>query len=310
MYVRRGAAHVEVQAPAKLNLFLEVLGKRPDGFHEIETVMTPVSLFDTLEMFDDPAGELSLGCDFAVGAAYGAAASSADAVPTGADNLVLRALNLLRSRTGARRGARVRLVKRIPVAAGLAGGSTDAAAALAAGNLLWDLKLNSSELADIAASLGSDIPFFFTGGPAVCRGRGERIEPLTATPTLYIVIVKPAEGLSTADVYRACRPAARPAGCNGLVDAWRCGSPNAVGACLHNRLQEAAESLNDCVARTRREFAACGATGHQMSGSGTSYFAVCRNAREARTVAARLAARRVGRTFVVRTLQRCAPFVV
>src|SRR5437868_13034664 len=138
---------VVVWAPAKVNLHLEILGKRPDGFHQLETLMVAVNLRDTLVLRDDPSGQLSLRCDRAE-------------LSCGPDNLILKAAELLRETTGCQRGARIRLVKRIPVAAGLAGGSTDAAAALSGLNRLWDLGLPTERLVDLSAGLGSDVAFF------------------------------------------------------------------------------------------------------------------------------------------------------
>jgi 4-diphosphocytidyl-2-C-methyl-D-erythritol kinase len=319
MQVRRGPDFVEVRAPAKLNLFLEILGKRSDGFHEIETVMVPVSVFDTLVVRDRPpggegAGRIELEVEAIAGGGSESTAgsrTSADGpasapaaekhVPTDGQNIVVRALEALRRRTGTERGAHVRLVKRIPVAAGMAGGSTDAAAALAAANLAWNLNLPVSALRETAAELGSDIPFFFTGGAALCRGRGERIEPLAGGGVLHFAVVAPPVGLSTAAVYRACRPAAEPTCSRALVDALGSGNPAATARRLHNRLQPAAEGLSDWIERLKNEFARTDCLGARMSGSGTSYFGVCRNARHARRVAAVLAARRLGRTMALRT---------
>ena len=122
-------------------------------------------------------------------------------MPEGPDNLVVRAVELVRRRAGVRRGAKLLLVKRIPAAAGLGGGSSDAAAALVAANEGWRLGRSRDELADWAAELGSDVPFFLAGGPAICRGRGERVEPVAGLGALDFVVVRPPEGLSTAAVY-------------------------------------------------------------------------------------------------------------
>jgi 4-diphosphocytidyl-2-C-methyl-D-erythritol kinase len=314
MHVRRGPDYVEVRAPAKLNLFLEILGKRPDGFHEIETVMVPVSACDTLVVWDDPSGRIELECERIADTSQAASpepmaakiaapneAAAEKEVPTGSDNIVVRALEALRRRAGVASGARVRLIKRIPVAAGMAGGSTDAAAALAAANLVWNLNLSAATLSVVAAELGSDIPFFFAGGAALCRGRGERIEPLAGGGVLHFAVVAPPVGLSTAAVYRACRPAADPHCSAGLVEALGRGDSTGTARRLHNRLQPAAESLSPWIERLKAEFARCDCLGSQMSGSGTSYFGVCRTARHARRVASRLAARGLGRTLAVRS---------
>jgi len=292
MHVRSTDAGLEVLAPAKLNLFLEVLGKRSDGFHEIETLMYPIGLYDTLVFRDDPDGQIRLTCEQA-------GVSRADALPEGADNLVVRAVELVRRRLGVTHGARLRLVKRIPLAAGLAGGSSDAAAARFAADRVWQLGLSRTELAALAAELGSDIPFFLHGGPAVCRGRGEIIERAEGLGSLHFVVARPPVGLSTADVYRACRPSVEPRHVSGLIDTLRRGSLAGAACCLHNALQAAAETLSPWIARLSREFGQLDFLGHRMSGSGTSYFGLCRHARHARRLAAWLRARGVGHVYAV-----------
>jgi 4-diphosphocytidyl-2-C-methyl-D-erythritol kinase len=307
MHIRRGPTHVEVLAPAKLNLFLEVLGKRDDGFHEIETLMTPVSLFDTLTITPTDAPNIELTCESGAAgahriAAHGAAPTSEKLLPEGAENIVVRALETLRRTAGVSRGAQVRLVKRIPLAAGMAGGSTDAAAALAGANVAWNLDWPDERLAETAATLGSDIPFFFARRAAMCRGRGERVEPLAAAPPLDFVVVAPPVGLSTAAVYRSCRPSESPQSATPLVEAWRRGDKPALGQLLYNRLQDAAVQLCEWIDRLAHEFSRFACLGHRMSGSGTSYFALCRDARQARRIAAESAGRGLGQTFAVHTV--------
>ncbi len=309
MHVRSTDAGLEVLAPAMLNLFLEILGKRSDGFHEIETLMYPIGLYDTLVFQDDPGGQVSLTCRQATdqqatdqqATAAGAplVPGAGEDLPAGADNLVVRAVELVRRRLGVTKGARLRLIKRIPLAAGLAGGSSDAAAALFAANRVWRLGLTHEELTALAAELGSDIPFFLHGGPAVCRGRGEIIERTGGLGSLHFVVARPPAGLSTADVYRACRPSPEARRVVGLIDALRRGSLVGAAGCLHNGLQAAAESLSPWIARLSREFGRLDFLGHRMSGSGTSYFGLCRQARQARRFAALLRARGVGRVYAV-----------
>ena len=161
MLIDRYADDLVVWAPAKVNLFLEVLGKRPDGYHEIATLMAAVGLCDTLVFKEEPSGEVRLR-------------SSNSDLSTGPENLVMRAVELVRQHMGSKRGVAIRLIKRIPLAAGLAGGSTDAAATLAGLNQLWRLGLETKDLAGLAAQLGSDVPFFFAAPAAWCTGRGSR----------------------------------------------------------------------------------------------------------------------------------------
>jgi 4-diphosphocytidyl-2-C-methyl-D-erythritol kinase len=300
MHVHRSAVELVIQAPAKLNLFFEVLAKRTDGYHEIETLMCPIDLYDTLHFQEDPHGQLELSCRRVFGA-DGPGGRGLDKLPEGPDNLVLRAIDLVRRRAGVCRGAKLWLVKRIPALAGLGGGSSDAAAALVAANLGWRLGRSREELAEWAAELGSDVPFFLVGGPAICRGRGERVEPLRGVGALDFVVVRPPAGLSTAAVYAACRPAEQPQTVLPLVDALRRGDWREMRRGLLNRLQSTAESMSPWVKRLQEEFSRLNCVGHAMSGSGTSYFGLCHNARHARRCARRLEALGLGAVFAVRS---------
>jgi 4-diphosphocytidyl-2-C-methyl-D-erythritol kinase len=300
MRIHRGAVELVVQAPAKLNLFFEVLSKRSDGYHEIETLMCPIDLYDTLHFQDEPDGELKLRCRGFL-AAGDRSVCAGDRVPEGRDNLVLRAIELVRRRTGVRRGAKLLLVKRIPIAAGLGGGSSDAAAALVAANEGWELGRSREELAQWAAELGSDVPFFLAGGPAVCRGRGERVTPVRGLGIMDFVVVRPPEGLSTAAVYGVCREAAVAQSVLPLIDALRCGDWREVRCRLLNRLQPTAERLSSWVKKLENEFSRLDIVGQGMSGSGTSYFGLCRHARHARRCARRLRSNGRGVVFAVRS---------
>ena len=306
MQIHRDAVEVVIQTPAKLNLFFEVLGKRSDGYHEIETLMCPIGWYDTLCFRETSSEALELECQRGSAAGYPACRVAGDGsgfeeVPRDGRNLVLRAAELVRRRTGTRRGARLRLIKRIPTAAGLGGGSSDAAAALVAANCGWRLGLSLSELAAMAAELGSDVPFFLNRGPAVCRGRGERIEPTHGLGLLNFVVVRPPEGLATAAVYAVCRPAASPRPLQPLLDALRQGNARQAGCLFFNRLQAAAEQLSPWIVRLGRLLAGEDCLGHGMSGSGTAYFGLFRSALQARRVARRLAARRIGCVVAVRS---------
>ena len=319
MHVRRTGSHVEVLTPAKLNLFLEVLARRTDGYHEIETLMAVVGIYDTLTFAALNEDAIELECRWAAG--FAAQLSSRRAarqeaarrlrptsqiddefgdLPTGPDNLAWKAVTLLRKHSGIKRGARIRLVKRIPAAAGLGGASSDAAAALVAANLGWNLGWPNARLADLAAELGSDVRFFLTSGVALCRGRGEKVEPLRSAP-LRVVVVRPPVGLSTPQVYRRCRPASAPASAQKVRQALECGNAAGVARGLVNRLQQPAAELTPWIERLKREFSRQDCLGHQMSGSGSSYFGICRHARHARRVASRLRARQAGTVYAAQT---------
>jgi len=305
MRVTRLAPALEIWAPAKVNLFLEILGKRSDGYHELETLIVPISLYDTLVCEPEPSGDLCLslepGSRGAAETTPGSDAAPAERVPLGSDNLIVRALDKLRTRYGLRNGMRVRLHKRIPLAAGLAGGSTDAAAALWAGNLLWGLNLSRAELQLLAAELGSDVPLFLGEGAALCTGRGEHWTAVEGLASLHLIILCPPEGLSTAAVYRACRPASDLRGAGPLIEALRHGDLGLAGARLHNQLQPAAAGLSPWIDRLADRCRRLPIPGHVMSGSGSSYVALCQGALQARQLAARLRAERLGQVFHVRS---------
>lgn len=308
------------RAPAKINLFLEVLAKRSDGYHEIETLMAPISLFDTLFFSPTTEGKIELACRWAspdgpklqapgyspLDSHHGSSCGSASLhtlgdLPPEKDNLVYRAVALLRERAGVEAGAAMRLVKRIPSAAGLGGASSDAACALLAANDGWGLGWSRPQLMELAAELGSDVSFFLGRGPALCRGRGEQIEPVEGLPRLHVVVVRPPVGLATAHVYAHCRPADTPHRVERLIAALRDGNLAAAGAALVNRLQAPAEALSSQAAQLARELDRLDVGGRQMSGSGSSYFVLCRSARHAQCVAARLRARNLGAFFAAVT---------
>ncbi len=257
-----------VSAPAKVNLHLEVLRRRPDGYHDLETLMVAVGLYDTLEFKDDSTGDVRLSCD-------------RSDLSTGPDNLVWRAVELLRRHASSALGATIRLWKRIPLAAGLAGGSSDAAAALAGLNVLWRLGLSNAELSGLGAELGSDVSFFFAAPAAWCTGRGEIVRPLRLPRPLYFVLACPSVGLSTAEVFRNLAVPDRPASGEAICRAVEAGDVEEIGRRLHNRLQPVAERLCPAVTQLRARLAALNPAGVLMSGSGSTLFALCRDADEA-----------------------------
>jgi 4-diphosphocytidyl-2-C-methyl-D-erythritol kinase len=294
MLIHRLCGAVRVWTPAKINLFLEVLGRRADGYHELATLMVTVGLFDTVEVRENASGDIRLACDH-------------PGLSTGPDNLVCRAVDLVRRRFGARTGIDVRLHKRIPLQAGLAGGSSDAAATLAGLNRLWRLGLDANELSRLGAELGSDVSFFFFGPAAWCTGRGEIVKPLRPGRPLDLVLACPPVGLSTAAVFRQLRlPGQRLEDGEAVRLAFAAGDVNAIGRSLHNRLQEPAEELQPAVARLRQRLVECEPVGVLMSGSGSTVFAVGRDAADALRIARVLHNRReVGEQARVCVVRSC-----
>lgn len=285
MLVQRCGPDWKVLAPAKLNLQFEIIAKRGDGYHEIESLMVPVSLRDEVRFRPTQRSEIHLECRSAMGRDGPARPSC---LPPAADNLVVRAVELLRSRAGVSRGAVIHLIKRIPTAAGLGGGSSDAAAALLAADAAWETRLSEQELHELAAELGSDVPFFLGRSPAICRGRGERVEPVAGLGPLWLVIASPPHGLRTADVFAKARVPALAHTSESLIAALRSRDWRRVGPLLQNRLREAATELSPWIQRLLGCLASEDLIGQQMSGSGSACFGICRSARHAGRVARRL----------------------
>lgn len=293
MIVSESDGLARILAPAKLNLFLEILGRRPDGYHELETLMVAVDLYDTLTFADDPSGQIVLTCDD-------------PGLPAGRDNLVVKAAELLKEASGCSRGASITLEKQIPVRAGLGGGSSDAAAALVGLDRLWGLQTPGAELDALAGALGSDVAFFLHGPAAVGRGRGERVESVGLDRRLDFVLVIPPIGVSTADVYqnleREQTPPERPRPIGPVLEALAHGGPADLGGCLYNRLQPTAERLRPELSRVRdalAELCPSPLGGCLMSGSGSAYFGLACDRNAAEDAAGRLLALGLGQVRVV-----------
>ncbi len=286
---------LEISAPAKVNLFLELLGRRTDGFHEIETVMSSVSLYDRLRFSPRNDSEIELSISYG---SQGSRPKELDEIPVDSRNLICKSLELVRSIANQQgqgnqcsSGMRVHLQKNIPSAAGLGGASSDSAAALVAANHIWNLNWSTERLVEIAAQLGSDIAFFLTGGTAICRGRGEVVTPLIAAPGIPIVIVKPSDSLSTGRVFSNVKLDGETRRSDRFIQRVQAGSPRSIGEDMFNRLQEFAKPLTRQISTIEGEFEKLNCLGHQMSGSGSSYFGVFSNFRTARQAASSLFSR-------------------
>jgi 4-diphosphocytidyl-2-C-methyl-D-erythritol kinase len=310
MDLRRDDFKRSIRAPAKLNLFLDVLGRRGDGFHDLETLMVPIRLADQVSLTPTPSSAQSGDILLDVHTCWPIDSPSLlPVVPVGSDNLVVKSLKLFQERSGSSFGAHVELVKRIPMAAGLGGGSSDAAAALRLANRAWQVNWDDHRLAELAAELGSDIPFVLSQGPAICRGRGERLERLPPLSPLYFVIVKPVDAMGAGEVYNALDaiveqkpPIARGQLNRHIADLYL-GGWHDVGMWMHNRLQAAASLLSPCVDKLRRVFAELGFVAHQLTGSGSAYFGICRHAAHARRLASILRTRQLGLVYATRSCQ-------
>ena len=278
---------VRVRAPAKVNLALGVGAPGRDGYHPLATVFHAVGLFDEVSV---EAAEPGTGVSVRL------AGAAQDGVPLGSDNLAVRAALLHAERTGAPPDLRLSLTKAIPVAGGLAGGSADAAATLVGCDALRRTALSRTALHELAAALGSDVPFALAGGTAVGSGRGERLTPVLARGSYSWVLATAAQGLSTPAVYRELdrlRDGSRvpqPVVPDALMGALRRGDAEAVGAALGNDLERAAASLRPALRDALDVGLDAGALGAVVSGSGPTCAFLVRDAEHALDVAVSLSA--------------------
>lgn len=251
-----------VEAPAKINLTLDVLGKRPDGYHELETIMHQINLVDKIYLRKTISG-ITIN-------------SNSQLIPLDAQNLAYQAAALIIKNYQIKEGISVFIEKRIPIGAGLAGGSTDAAAVLTGVNSLWALNIDREDIMPMAALLGSDVPFCVLGGTALARGRGELLKPLTATMRLSMVLVKPHFQLSTAAVYKALdlkQVKIRPDNAT-FLDAWKNCDIIGVANNMVNVLEQVSIKKHREIALIKERLIRLGALNALMSGSGPSVFAV------------------------------------
>ncbi len=279
----------KILAPAKLNLYLEVLGRRADGFHELETLMVPVRIYDQLSYHVAPNEPLSLRVGTFTPDDQGKLLAG-DAH----DNLVVRAAKLLAESAGVTPTGQFQLIKRIPVQAGMGGGSSDAAATLLLANEAWQLGYTTQRLMTLAAQLGSDVPFFLGQRSGICRGRGELVEPAGHLPRLHFIVAKPPIGLSTPEVFSQLssqfvpddqRAEASKVKLAALVALLRKGALTEAGRRMTNRLESAASTLAPWLRSLRELFSKTDCVAQFMTGSGSAYVGVMRSARHARRAA-------------------------
>lgn len=255
-----GPGKVDIKTPAKLNLFLEVVGKRTDGFHELETVMHTVDLYDEIRITQGDEG----------------IAFSSSGIPAGPDeqNLALKAARIFLDRERSLGGAAIHLHKNIPVGAGLGGGSSDAAAVLVGLNRLAGGPFGRDELVDMGNRLGSDMAFFFTGGTALCTGRGEKVEPLEGIGPFRFSLIYPGFPSSTREVFQNLNLGLTKTKneISIFIDILMKGTPQAVGSAFFNRLEEAAFRTASSLRRFRDTLEQKGLGAYFLSGSGSCFF--------------------------------------
>ncbi|MCU0770939.1 MAG: 4-(cytidine 5'-diphospho)-2-C-methyl-D-erythritol kinase [Verrucomicrobia bacterium] len=259
---------IELNSPCKVNLLLNILGRRADGFHELETVIQPLPLHDGLR-FQRGGSGIALTC-------------SEPALPVDGSNLVHRAASAFREAARVRDGVRIRLDKRLPMAAGLGGGSANAAVTLLGLNQLFGHPLSGVQLNDLAATLGSDVPFFLQRGPALGTGRGERIQPLEPFESLRgcaVLLVRPRFGISTPWAYGqlAEHPESlkgRPGRATDLIQRLRSGGLSATGSAFFNSFEAPVFHKYPVLAVLKEALLEHGAAAALMSGSGSTTFAL------------------------------------
>jgi 4-diphosphocytidyl-2-C-methyl-D-erythritol kinase len=262
-------ASVTLRAFAKINLSLRVSGVRPDGFHDVRTILQTIDLFDRVTC-ETLRGPFRIRCDM-------------PGVPTGRMNLVWKGARLLweaAGRSGEPRNTVVTLQKNIPMKAGLGGGSSDAAAALQGLRRLWKLRVPDEQIHELAARLGSDVPFFFAGGTALGLGRGEEVYPLEDLPRYQVVLVIPPFGVATSDAYAWFDEREWTASVSYLPETW-------LGRItpLANDLEGPVTARHHVIDQLKQRFTDCGALMAAMSGSGSTVFGVFKSAMAARRAA-------------------------
>lgn len=301
MYAIRVGSAWEVFAPAKLNLYLEVLGSRADGFHDLESLLVPVRLYDHLKWSSGPSNS---PCSLRVHSLLQNQPVLGDDDP---NNLVLRAAECLADSAGIQAHGTFQLYKRIPMEAGLGGGSSDAAAALVLCNLAWGIHYPQQKLMELAAEVGSDVPFFFAGGAAICRGRGEQVERTPGLPRLHFVVVKPSASLSTPTVFQQWKKQKEPGAdaniqtraVESMVRHLRRGDLSAAGRWMVNRLQSAATAVCPRIQQVIDFISRQGFTAFGMSGSGSACWGLARSATQARNLAGRISRSFAGQVYCV-----------
>ena len=270
-----------LRSPAKVNLFLEVLGRRPDGYHQIETIFQAVDLCDEIEL-ERTEGEIELTCD-------------SKEVPPGEENLAYRAAALLKKEAGVRSGVKIALKKIIPVAAGLGGGSSNAASVLLGLNELWGLNRERERLMELGAGLGADVPFFISGfSTALGRGRGEELTGLSPGPgNWWVVLVIPGVKLLSREIYGALNSTLTGPGSavKIVINALREKDLAKLESLLFNRLEEAAIKACAEITVIKKALRAAGARCVLMSGSGPAVFGIAGDRKEAAEIKNKLAGR-------------------
>lgn len=277
---------------AKVNFGLRVLRKRPDGFHDIQTILQTIDLGDELVITPTRETDIRVRCDH-------------PDVPSGPENLAHRAARLLQREFRVQNGCRIEIAKNIPPAAGLGGGSSNAAATLIGLNRLWKLNLSNGDLIALAARLGSDVPFFVEGGTVLAEGRGERLTALQLIPDFWLVLIKPDFSIATSWAYARVKiPLTKNSLDVKLKKLRQISNLDHLLSLLNNDLERAVEETYPSIGEIKKELLSKGAMGAAMSGSGSSVFGLVRTREAAEHLAKGVSCAR-WQIFVVRPVRRC-----
>ncbi|WP_085522782.1 4-(cytidine 5'-diphospho)-2-C-methyl-D-erythritol kinase [Tuberibacillus sp. Marseille-P3662] len=260
------------KAPAKINLSLDVLHKRDDGYHEVNMIMTTIDLSDRIEIIEQPTDDINI-------------VSSATFIPEDRRNLAFQAAELIKQNYNINQGIKININKHIPVAAGLAGGSSDAAATIRALNKLWDLNMSTTTMMDLASQIGSDVSFCINGGTALASGRGNDIQPLPSPPSCWVVLAKPDLSVSTAEVYGGLNlnQADHP-NVSAMVRAIEQQDYRRMCALMGNTLENVTMQKYLEVKQIKEHMIRMDADGVLMSGSGPTVFGLIRHESRAQRI--------------------------
>lgn len=269
---------MKIFSPSKTNLYLRITDRRPDGFHELETLMIPLSLGDWLEIQENTSGKITLSCNM-------------PGVPCDESNLVLKALRILQKTLRVPdRGLHIHIEKSTPMGGGMGGGSSNGAVTLKALNELWHLGCSESQLEGFAAQFGSDCSFFIKAKPAICTGRGEKIHPVSLIPELHLVMVNPGFGVSTKWAYEAYAHATKqiapPIG--QLLERINAGELSKLQGLMFNSLESPVLKKYLLLNTLKEDLITSGALASMMSGSGATVFGLAASADSAVQIAQKM----------------------
>lgn len=265
---------INLKSRAKINFSLDVLGKRDDGYHEVEMIMQEINLYDNIYISKRKDNKIQI-------------ATNCEYIPTNASNIVYKAADKLRKTADISKGVNIYIDKKIPVSAGLAGGSSNAAMVLKGLNKLWNLKLDRKELMNIGEDIGADVPFCILGGTALAKGKGEKLITIKSPiKNIWIILAKPPISISTVEVYQQLDLSkisnSRP-NTAGLIDSIKDGNIYGISENMGNVLESVTEVKYPIITEIKRKMMEYNCLGSKMTGSGPTVFGICKNYERAKS---------------------------